>query len=98
MIHCIKRKAVENMFFEKRKTVFEERNKALWEKAKQILAQAGIQDMKVGYYEKEPPMCGCGAKLDPRNFSEKGYIDRNYYYILVPATEYEKAKEILQFI
>lgn len=84
------------MFFTKRKTVFDQRNKVLWEKAKQALEQAGIQNMKAGDYEKELPVGGCGAKLDARDFGKNGKIDRNYYYIMVPDTEYEKAKEIIE--
>lgn len=91
-----KERQCDSMFFTKRKTVFDERNKALWEQAKQVLEQAGIPDIKVGAYEKELPMCGCGAKLDARDFGKHGKIDRNYYYIMVPEAVYEQAKALLE--
>lgn len=42
-----------------------------------------------------PPICGCGAKLDIRDFGPQGKIDRNFYYIDVPEKDYEKARTLL---
>ncbi len=96
MIGNKKERQCDGMFFTRRKTVFDERNKELWEKTKQVLEQAGIPDMKVGAYEKELPVCGCGAKLDARDFGRNGKIDRNYYYIMVPEAAYEQAKAVIE--
>ena len=43
----------------------------------------------------EAPICGCGAKLDIRDFGPQGKIDRNFYYIDVPEKDYEKARTLL---
>ena len=40
------------------------------------LKDAGIKVMETGFYETEAPACGCGAKLDHRDFGPNGKIDR----------------------
>ena len=40
-------------------------------------------------------MCGCGAKLDHRDFGPNGKIDRLTYYISVKPEDVERAKELL---
>ena len=44
---------------------------------------------------KEAPACGCGAKLDHRDFGPNGKIDRLTYYISVKPEDVERAKELL---
>lgn len=84
------------MLFKKKETVFERKDKALWEKAKTALKEAGIRSVRAGFSEDEPPVCGCGSKLDPRNFGPRGKIDRNTYYIRVAEQEAEAAREIIR--
>ena len=82
-------------FFEKKSTVFRKQDKAGWLSAKETLKTAGIRGIRAGRYDVEPPVCGCGAKLDPRNFGAKGPIDRSMYFIEVPLEEVERARALL---
>ena len=57
--------------------------KPRWKEARQRLKENGVKIMETGYYETEPPLCGCGAKLGPPGTSApNGKIDRLTYYIL----------------
>ena len=82
-------------FFEKKITVFKKQDKAGWLSAQETLKTAGIRGVRAGRYDVEPPVCGCGAKLDPRNFGAKGAIDRSMYYIKVPTEEADRARVLL---
>ena len=46
-------------------------DKPRWKEARQRLKDAGIKVMETGFYETEAPACGCGAKLDHRDFGPK---------------------------
>lgn len=82
--------------FEKREIIFDKRDKAGWLKAKEALKAAGIRGVRGTHYEVEPPVCGCGSKLDPRDFGPKGKIDRQMYRITLPAEEAERGRRILE--
>ena len=73
-------------------------DKPRWKEARQRLKDAGIKVMETGFYETEAPACGCGAKLDIRDFGPKGKIDRNTYYICVRPADAERAREVLAAI
>lgn len=81
--------------FVKRETVFCKRDRAGCETAKEALLAAGIRGIKMGHYEVEPPVGGCGCKLDIRNLGPRGRIDREMYYLDVPLEEAERARAIL---
>ena len=82
--------------FTKMETVFEKRDRAACLAAREALESAGIGKVRMGHYEKEPPVGGCGCKLDIRNFGPQGRIDREIYYLDVPAEEAERARSILR--
>lgn len=82
-------------WFQKRVTVFQAQNKAGWLAARAALKDAGVRGVRAGHYDVEPPVCGCGAKLDPRNFGPKGRIDRSMYFITVPQADAETARAVL---
>lgn len=81
--------------FEKKESVFREKNKTAWLAARTALKNGGITGVRAGSIETEPPVCGCGAKLDPRDFGGRGKIDRNLYYIEVPVSQAKRARQIL---
>ena len=54
--------------------------------------------MESGFYDTEMPVCGCGAKLDHRDFGPNGRIDRHTYYISVRPEDLERAREVLEGI
>ena len=85
--------------FGKRETAFEVwGDKARWNDAKKALKAAGIKIMETGFYDTEAPLCGCGAKLDHRDFGPNGRIDRHTYYISVRPEELDRAREVLKDI
>lgn len=81
--------------FEKRTLVFQKQDKAAFRQAKDALKAGGITGIRSGDFENEPPVCGCGSKLDPRNFGANGKIDRSFYWIEVPDSQLEKAQQLL---
>ncbi len=82
--------------FEKREEIFSKQDKKLWKEAREALKSAGIRGVQARHCDLEPPVCGCGAKLDIRDFGPKGKIDRETYFITVPAQEAEKARAVLE--
>lgn len=82
--------------FEKREEVFSKQDKALWLAAREALKAAGIRGIRARHCDLEPPACGCGAKLDIRDFGPKGKIDRETYFLTVPMEEAEKARAVLE--
>lgn len=84
--------------FENKITIFRKQNKAAWLAAKEALKSAGIRGIRAGQYDVDPPVCGCGAKLDPRNLGTRGAIDRSMYYIKVPAAEMARTQKALETI
>lgn len=83
-------------FFGKRATVFKEKNKPLWTEIKKALKAGGVKGVYASATESEMPTCGCGAKLDIRDFGPNGKIDRNFYCIRVPESEAERSRAIIQ--
>ena len=81
--------------FEKKETIFKERNKPLWTKIKEGLKAADIK-ASCGSYDVEPPFVGCGCKLDVRDFSGNGKIDRKMYFIDVMVSQLEEARSVME--
>ncbi len=83
--------------FGKREVVFRAPgDKARWKAGREALKAAGIRIMETGQYEGETPICGCGAKIDRRNYGPNGWIDRYVYYISVRPEDVEAAREVLK--
>ena len=66
------------------------REQAAWLRAREALKNAGVQGVRARHCQVEPPTCGCGAKLDIRDYGPKGKIDREEYFITVPVSQAEK--------
>ncbi|WP_297709668.1 hypothetical protein [Dysosmobacter sp.] len=85
--------------FGKREKIFEVWGDApRWKAAKRALKDAGIKIMESGFYDTEMPVCGCGAKLDHRDFGPNGKIDRHTYYLSVRPEDAERARGVLSGI
>ena len=83
--------------FEKHVDIFKKRDKESWQQIKAALKEAGYTGARSGHYLQETVMGGgCGAKLDPRDFGGHGRIDRDIYWVSVPAKREEEAREILR--
>ncbi len=84
------------MWFAKKVTVFQKKDRDTWQKVRDALKGAGLEGVKAGHYEAESlRACGCGSKLDPRNFGAGGKIDREVYFVDVRQEDEELAKSIL---
>nr|WP_325297248.1 hypothetical protein [uncultured Dysosmobacter sp.] len=84
------------VLFGKREVAFQvQGDKARWKAAREALKAAGVEIMESGSYEGETPLCGCGAKIDRRNYGPNGWIDRRIYYVSVRPGDVERAKAVL---
>ena len=82
---------------EKRVPIFKKRDRETWLLVRSALREAKLPGLKSGHNLQETVMGGgCGAKLDPRDFGGRGKIDREIYWIEVPASEETHAREILR--
>ena len=70
-------------------------DKPAWKAARETLTSAGIKIMESGSYDGEMPICGCGAKIDRRNYGPNGWIDRRIYYIAVRPEDEARARDML---
>ncbi|MBR0171465.1 MAG: hypothetical protein IJQ21_01590 [Lachnospiraceae bacterium] len=60
------------MLFEKKEYIFRKKDKETWLQIKKALKAEGIKGLSFGHFDGDTlPTCGCGAKLDPRNYGEK---------------------------
>ncbi|MDO4354970.1 MAG: hypothetical protein Q4E13_00495 [Clostridia bacterium] len=82
--------------FEKRELIFRKRDKAGFRQVKSVLKEAGITGIQARSYENEPPVCGCGSKLDPRDFGDNGKVERSFYAIFVPVSQAGRARQLLE--
>ena len=85
------------MWFAKKVTIFKKKaDKETWQKIKDLLKSSGLKGVRASHYAIESlNACGCGSKLDPRNFGAKGYIDRDVYFIDVKEEDVPRAKELI---
>ena len=84
------------MWFAKKITVFKRKDRDTWLKVRSVLKAAGLEGVKAGHYEADSLFaCGCGSKLDPRNFGAGGKIDRAVYYVDVLQEDEGRARSIL---
>ena len=84
------------MWFAKKVTVFKRKDKDTCQRIREVLKLEGFKGVRAGHYSTETLCaCGCGMKLDPRNFGAGGHIDRDIYYVDVRQEDEERAKSIL---
>ncbi len=73
--------------------VYRSKDKADWEKAQKLLRDAGVACFP--YAGEEPPVPGCGAKIDPRKFMNPNPVPTTLYEIKVASEDREKAEAAL---
>ncbi|MBQ3403535.1 MAG: hypothetical protein IJG65_09255 [Synergistaceae bacterium] len=84
------------MWFSRKVTIFKKKDGVTWQKIKDALKSAGLKGVRSGHYPVDSlNACGCGAKVDPRNFGAGGWIDRDVYFVDVKPEDLERAKSIL---
>lgn len=80
--------------FEKRVTVFRKKDRETWKKLKDAFHQEGIRHVRAGHYFNDAVApSGISGMVDPRDFGEKGKIDRDIYYIEVRASDQKMAEK-----
>ena len=84
------------MWFTKKVTLFKKKDRETWQKVKDTLKASGFKGVRASHYPIESlNACGCGAKVDPRNFGAGGRIDRDIYFVDVKEEDFTRAQEIL---
>ena len=84
------------MWFARKVTLFKRKDRETWQKIRDALKAEGFTGVRASHYPIDSlNACGCGAKVDPRNFGAKGYIDRDVYFVDVKADDFERAKTLL---
>ncbi len=82
--------------FEKKVKVYEAKGKkAEWKSVQSALKEAGCKKVSGSVWQDEIGPCGCGAKLDIRDFGEGGKIDRDIYNVWVPESDEKLAQEVI---
>ncbi len=85
------------MFFGKKVTIFRKKDRETWQKIRDTLKAEGFKGVHASHFFADPLCaCGCGSKLDPRDFGAKGKIDRDIYFVDVRKDDAEKAMAVLQ--
>lgn len=86
-----------DMLFGKRVTIFKRKDREAWERLRDALRAAGLRGVRANRYFADTLFaCGCGSKLDPRNFGAKGRVDRNIYFIDVRERDLPRARAIIE--
>ena len=73
--------------------VYRSKDKADWEKARELLREAGVEHFP--FSGEEPPVPGCGAKIDPRKFMNPNPVPTTLYTIDVAAEDKARAEAAL---
>lgn len=83
------------LFAEKVKVFEAKGQKNQYKEVKKALRERGIRCYG-SVWQDEPPVCGCGAKLDNRDFGPNGRIDRDIYTIRVRKEDEAAAGSIVK--
>ena len=73
--------------------VYSSKDKEDWEKAKTLLHQSSINFSS--WESEEPPVGGCGSKVDVRSFMKKEPVPKGVFKIEVKREDAESAKPVL---
>ena len=85
------------MIFEKKVTIFKKKDRETWLQIKNALKEAGMTGVHASHYPADSLRpCGCGPRLDPRNFGENGWIDRDVYFIDVRKDDAPRARAVIE--
>jgi hypothetical protein len=88
------KKQEKGMFGEKKVTIYKKKDKESWQKIRKALKEEGIRHVRSGHYLADSiGINGIGGMVDPRDFGAGHPIDRDIYYIDVPESLEESARE-----
>ncbi len=82
--------------FEKKETIYKKKDRETWQSIRKVLKEGGLRGVSAGHYAQDAVMaCGCGAKLDPRDFGAKGKADHDVYFIRVRQKDVASARSLI---
>ncbi len=85
------------MFFEKKVTIFKKKDRETWQRIRDALKEDGFKGVRASHYFADTLCaCGCGSRLDPRDFGANGRIDRDVYFVDVRKDDEEMALAALR--
>ncbi len=76
-----------------KRIVYRSKDEADWKKAQELLQGAGIEH--TAWVSEEPPVGGCGSKLDIRTFASKKVLPRAIFAIEVSKDSEKAARQTL---
>ncbi len=92
---CLRKE--KDMLFEKKVTIYKKKDRETWQQIKDVLKEGGLKGVSARHYAQDAVMaCGCGAKLDPRNFGSGGKVDHDVYCISVREDDVETARALIR--
>lgn len=74
--------------------VYQSKDQADYQKAQELLEEAGISHH--AWESEEVSQCGCGGKVDVRKFGRKGPIPTRIFHIETERENAEEAKRVLK--
>ena len=74
--------------------VYSSKEEQDWQKAKKLLEEAGISFHS--WVSEEPPVGGCGSKIDIRSFGTGKRVLKEIFKIEVEKTDRKEAEKILK--
>lgn len=77
----------------KKVLVYRSKDEEDWNRARKLLQEADIECFP--FTTQEPPVPGCGAKIDPRKFLNRKPVPTTIYKIEVTTEDMEKAESAL---
>ena len=77
----------------KKALVYRSKDQEDWTRAKDLLREAGMECFP--FAAEEPPVPGCGAKIDPRKFLNKKPVPTTIYQIEVTVEDKKRAEAAL---
>ena len=81
--------------FAKKVCIFKKQDREAWLRAKGLLKDREFQFRAGSYDDDVLKPCGCGARIDPRDFGARGKIDRSIYTLYVRAEDARRANAAL---
>lgn len=85
---------IKNLF-EKKLLIYRKRDKQTYKAIRSVLKESNIKGVSYGHYLQEEIIPGGYSNLDPRDLGPNGKIDRDIYYIKVPASSYDNVCNLI---
>ena len=85
-----------NGLFQEKKVIFKKKDRESWEQIREIVKKEKLSGVFFHHYDADVVRAGgCGAKLDPRDFGQKGKIDHDIYLVKVVKEQEQNVLDVL---